>query len=61
MSDFFISEDSVVYDIGCSTGNLVKKISNRHKNKKFKIYAVDIEKEMITHAKKKIKIKKLSF
>ena len=61
MSDFFISEDSVVYDIGCSTGNLVKKISNRHKNKKFKIYAVDIEKEMITHAKKKNKDKKIIF
>ena len=59
MSDFFISEDSVVFDIGCSTGNLVKKISNRKKNKKFK-YTIDIEKEMITHAKEN-KDKKIIF
>ena len=61
VSDFFISEDSLVYDIGCSTGNLVKKISKKHHNKKFKIHALDIEKEMINHAKKKNDDKKIKY
>ncbi len=61
ISDFFISENSIVYDIGCSTGNLVKKISKRHINKKFKIYAIDIEKEMIAFAKNKNKDRNINF
>ena len=59
LSDFFISEKSNVYDIGCSTGNLVKKISKRHANKKFNIFALDIEKEMIDFAKKNNKYNKI--
>ena len=33
LSDYFISKDSLVYDIGCSTGNLLKELSVYHKNK----------------------------
>ena len=61
LSDFFISEHSNIYDIGCSTGNLVKKISKRHSNKKFNIYALDIEKEMIKHAKNHSKEKNIKY
>ena len=61
ISDFFISKDSLVYDIGCSTGNLVKKISSRHRKKDFKIFALDIEKEMINFAKKKNSDKKIKY
>ena len=34
LSDYFISSGSRVYDIGCSTGNLIEKISiyNHEKN-----------------------------
>lgn len=28
LSDYFLSEGSTIYDIGCSTGNLIKKISD---------------------------------
>ena len=31
--DGYISNDSIVYDIGCSTGSLIAKLSNYHKNK----------------------------
>lgn len=34
LSDFFISEGSTIYDIGCSTGNLISALSNYHKDKK---------------------------
>ena len=34
LSDFYIKDDSIVYDIGCSTGSFVKRLSIRHKNKK---------------------------
>ena len=34
LSDFYVKEDSVIYDIGCSTGTLLKKIASRHKEKR---------------------------
>jgi len=54
VSDYFIKKDSVCYEIGCSTGTLTKLIGKRHKEKKkAKFIGVDIEKDMIIHAKKK--------
>ena len=37
LSDFYLKDDSIVYDIGCSTGLNLKKLAERHKNKKNKI------------------------
>jgi tRNA (cmo5U34)-methyltransferase len=51
LSDFFLREKSNCYDIGCSTGNLLKKISTRS-NKKIKYYGIDSSKDMIKVAKK---------
>ena len=34
ISDFYIKENSVVYDIGCSTGSFLKRLSLRHAEKK---------------------------
>ena len=33
LSDYFIHNESTIYDIGCSTGNLIAKLSNYHKDK----------------------------
>jgi len=52
LSDFFVGNDSTVYDLGCSTGVLSALISDRHIEKKFKIVSIDIEEEMISIAKK---------
>jgi tRNA (cmo5U34)-methyltransferase len=49
LSDFFLKENSRCYDLGCSTGTLIKKISERH-NKKIKFLGIDSVKEMITQA-----------
>ena len=53
ISDYFIKEDSLCYELGCSTGTLTKKLSERHQNKaKAKFIGIDIEKDMIKFANK---------
>ncbi len=52
LSDFFLKENSVCYDIGCSNGNLLNKISKRNK-KKIKYIGIDSSSAMVKIAKKK--------
>ncbi len=61
LSDFFIKKNSIIYDLGCSTGSLLKKINDRAKSKDPKLFGLDIEKEMIKYAKIKIKDKNIIF
>tara|TARA_B100000035_G_C20936230_1_gene525341 strand:- start:21 stop:737 length:717 start_codon:yes stop_codon:yes gene_type:complete len=62
LSDYFIKENSIVYDIGCSTGSFLKKLATRHKaKKKVKFYGIDIIKQMVIHAKKYNKTKNVEF
>ena len=54
ISNFFIKENCVVYDLGCSTGTYLKSLASHHKSKKqVTFYGVDVEKQMINFAKKK--------
>ncbi len=55
LSDFFLKKNSICYDIGSSTGTLLCQISRRHKSKKLKLYGIEREKNMISHAKKENK------
>ena len=43
----------MVYDLGCSTGTLIKKLIEYNKGIKFKAQGFDIQKNMIKEAKKK--------
>jgi len=52
LSSFFLYNNSTVYDLGCSTGTLIKKIIEYNKEIKFKAQGIDIEKNMIKEAKK---------
>ena len=62
LSDYFVKENSIIYDIGCSTGSFLKPIAIRHQAKKnVKYYGIDIVKQMITYAKKYNKIKNIEF
>ena len=54
LSTFFITDKSIVYDLGCSTGLVSRYIAETNNNKKFKIYGLDLSKEMIQDAKKKL-------
>lgn len=57
LSDFFLKKNSNCYDLGCSTGLLLKKLSERNSKKKnIKYYGIDVEDPMVKKAKaKKIK------
>ena len=61
LSDFFLKENSVCYDIGCSTGELLKKIDKNLNLNSNKYYGIDNEKKMISFAKKKNKKKNIHF
>ena len=52
LSDFFVKDDSVVYEIGCSTGVLISRLAEHSSSKSgARFVGVDIEASMIEHAK----------
>ncbi|ACU58767.1 methyltransferase domain-containing protein [Chitinophaga pinensis] len=53
LSDFFLSDDSVCYEIGCSTAELTKQLAINCKEKDVEIIGVDREADMISAAKEK--------
>jgi tRNA (cmo5U34)-methyltransferase len=54
MSDFFTKPDSVIYEVGCSTGSLTMRLAEHNKNKPdARFVGVDIEPDMIEVANKK--------
>ncbi len=61
LSDFFIKNDSLVYDIGCSTGKLLIDLVSHNKNREgSKFIGIDIESDMIKYAKAKQKENKIN-
>ncbi len=52
ISDFFVHNDSNIYDIGCATGVLINKLAKHNSHKNANFIAVDIEPDMINYAKK---------
>ena len=54
---FFISEKCNIYDLGCSTGTLIKKIDAYNSLKNMNFYGIDVEQNMINIAKKLKKCK----
>ena len=62
VSDFYLKKDSIVYDIGCSTGVVLNQLAVRHKEKsKIKYYGIDIIKGMTSYAKKYNNHKQIKF
>ena len=43
ISDFFINDESLCYELGCSTGTLINALARRNENKKAKFIGIDIE------------------
>ena len=52
LSDFFLKSNNTCYDLGCSTGSLLKEIQNRHKEKNINYIGFDQSMEMLKIAKK---------
>ena len=61
ISDFFLKNNSNMYDLGCSTGSFLQKIAKRHPKKKINFHGIDEVKEMINWAKNKNKNKNIKF
>lgn len=58
LSDYFIKDDSTIYELGCSTGELTLKLAEHNKNKKnAKFIGIDPVSEMIEIANNKKKSK----
>lgn len=55
LSDYFLKEDSLVYDLGSSTGCLLEKLANWNKNKpKIQYVGVELEENMAAFARSKL-------
>ncbi len=52
LSDFFIYNGSLVYDLGCSTGSLIGQLAIRSAGKNVRIVGIDNEPEMVKKAQK---------
>ena len=50
LSDFFLGDGSICYDLGCSTGRLLTRLATHHQNKRVQFIGIDIEAEMVNHA-----------
>ncbi|MEM9445631.1 MAG: methyltransferase domain-containing protein [Verrucomicrobiota bacterium] len=50
LSDYFVMEQSVVYDLGAATGVLPEKLARRHEAKDCQIIGVDAEEAMVKRA-----------
>jgi tRNA (cmo5U34)-methyltransferase len=55
ISDFFLQENSLCYDLGCSTGKLTRILAARNRNKDVQFIAIDREDGMVEEAGEKCK------
>ncbi|ERN41570.1 methyltransferase domain protein [Rubidibacter lacunae KORDI 51-2] len=51
ISDFFLTDDSRLYDLGCSTGALLESLARRHATKRIRLIGIDAEPDMIDCAR----------
>ena len=55
ISDFYIHDNSKVFDIGCSLGDLIKKLSLKHANKRdVEFIGIESSEQMASHAKDRL-------
>lgn len=50
ISDFFLSDGSICYDLGCSTGTLLSRLAKHHENKRVQFIGIDRETDMVNYA-----------
>lgn len=51
LSDFFLADGSVCYELGCATGQLTRHIAQRHAGRPMRFVAVDNEARMCARAR----------
>jgi tRNA (cmo5U34)-methyltransferase len=60
LSDYFIKDDSICYELGSSTGVLLEKLANRHSFRDARFIGIELEEDMVKKADKR-STKNLSF
>ncbi len=61
LSDYFLHNNSLCYEIGSSTGVLLDKVLTHNQHKRIHAVGIDVEPDMVEFAKKKYSNPKLSF
>ncbi len=61
LSDYFIKEDSICYELGSSTGTLLQKIAKRNTFRKAQFIGIEIEEDMVNKANRLYQATNLSF
>jgi len=61
ISDYFVKDDSICYEIGTSTGVLSYKLAQRFSDRDAKFIGLDIEEDMINIAKQRYQMDNLDF
>jgi tRNA (cmo5U34)-methyltransferase len=61
ISDYFIKNDSICYELGSSAGTLLYKLAKRHNFRDARFIGVELEKDMVKKANKLYKNHNLSF
>jgi len=50
ISDFFLGDGSICYDLGCSTGTLLTSLAKHHQGKRVQFIGIDVEPDMVNYA-----------
>lgn len=53
LSDFFLGEDSLAYDVGCATGALLDGLAARHARRRLRLVGIDAEADMVEVARRR--------
>lgn len=61
LSDYFVKEDSLCYELGSSTGKLSHQLSQRHQAKKAHFIGLEIEEDMVQKAQNSYHHDRLTF
>lgn len=61
LSDYFIKDDSLCYELGSSTGTLLQKIAKKNSFRNSKFIGIEIEEDMVKKANKLYKYPNLTF
>ncbi len=52
LSDFFVSDGSLVYELGCSTGALTRRLAEWNDGKRARFVGIEIEADMVAAARR---------
>jgi tRNA (cmo5U34)-methyltransferase len=54
LSDFFVRDDSLAYEVGTSVGELLAKLASRHAHRGARWIGIDVERDMVERAEEAV-------